>query len=280
MTIKGQSTESDAGQSLFPDASVNAIRLADKSLEKNVLTATQSAFPTPTPKNAVLSDLLRAIKKVDFKKMAGLPVDSEPSNDHYRLYAVKELLKVSIEHTWGLCQKNSMFYVYNGSYWIMLEPGDMKLFLGLVAVKMGIPILLSEGYKFRETLLKQFESAAHMKSIEQDDNKVLINLLNGTFEFTPEGFRLVGFRPNDFMTYQLPFAYDPEAKAPMFMKYLNEVLPDLESQNVLSEFRNMSTKMSHYFKKNHSTLSGFRITSRRTFQCLTDREPHRSGCVA
>ena len=44
--------------------------------------------------------------------------------------------------------------------------------------------------------------------------------------------------------------------------------------------RNMSTKMSHYFKKNHSTLSGFRITSRRTFQCLTDREPHRSGCVA
>ena len=45
-------------------------------------------------------------------------------------------------------------------------------------------------------------------------------------------------------------------------------------------FRNMSTKMSHYFKKNHSTLSGFRITSRRTFQCLTDREPHRSGCVA
>ena len=46
------------------------------------------------------------------------------------------------------------------------------------------------------------------------------------------------------------------------------------------QLRNMSTKMSHYFKKNHSTLSGFRITSRRTFQCLTDREPHRSGCVA
>ncbi len=49
---------------------------------------------------------------------------------------------------------------------------------------------------------------------------------------------------------------------------------------LLRQARNMSTKMSHYFKKNHSTLSGFRITSRITFQCLTGREPQRSGCVA
>ena len=62
------------------------------------------------------------------------------------------------------------------------------------------------------------------------------------------------------------------------------VVPEAGEQVYLEDFyrrpRNMSTKMSHYFKKNHSTLSGFRITSRRTFQCLTDREPHRSGCVA
>jgi len=38
------------------------------------------------------------------------------------------------------------------------------------------------------------------------------------------------------LTYQLPFEYDPEAKCPLFDRYLNEVLPDIESQNVIAEY--------------------------------------------
>jgi len=35
-----------------------------------------------------------------------------------------------------------------------------------------------------------------------------------------------------------------------------------------------------FFLKNYSFSSGFKITSLTTSQCLTGREPHRSGCVA
>ncbi len=42
-------------------------------------------------------------------------------------------------------------------------------------------------------------------------------------------------------------------------------------------FRNMSTKMSPVYKKNHSIVSGFKTTSRVTLHCLTSRDPHRSG---
>ena len=38
------------------------------------------------------------------------------------------------------------------------------------------------------------------------------------------------------MTYQLPFSYDVNATCPMFNKYLNTVLPDMERQYILAEY--------------------------------------------
>jgi len=49
-------------------------------------------------------------------------------------------------------------------------------------------------------------------------------------------FDLKPFNPDDFLTYQLRFELNLQSQAPMFMKYLNKVLPDVESQNVLAEF--------------------------------------------
>jgi putative DNA primase/helicase len=69
-----------------------------------------------------------------------------------------------------------------------------------------------------------------------DNNKVLINLQNGTFEISPQGTVLRPFDRADFLTYQLPFKYNPEAKAPLFEAYLNKVLPDPERQRVLAEY--------------------------------------------
>ncbi|NCC74623.1 MAG: DNA primase, partial [Sphingobacteriia bacterium] len=75
-----------------------------------------------------------------------------------------------------------------------------------------------------------------------------INLKNGTFDFDPEsGNRLRPFRQSDFMTYQLPFNYDPDGTAPIFQRYLDRVLPELSAQKVLAEY------MGYLFVKN-STL--------------------------
>ena len=64
-----------------------------------------------------------------------------------------------------------------------------------------------------------------------------MNLKNGTFEITPQGdTQLRPFERDDFLTYQLPFEYSPQAKAPLFEKYLNRVLPDVQSQKVLAEY--------------------------------------------
>src|SRR5690606_22676205 len=104
------------------------------------------------------------------------------------------------------------------------------------AEKMGVAKFSARFYQFREQLFKQFLATAYLPTPESNKDKVLINLLNGTFEISPQGTKLRPFDRNDFITYQLPFEYDPTAKAPLFEAYLNRILPDMERQRVLAEY--------------------------------------------
>lgn len=112
----------------------------------------------------------------------------------------------------------------------------MKGFLGDASEKMGVDKFKAKHFNFRDQLLKQFISLANLPKPIQSKDVVLINLQNGTFKITPEETSLKEFNRSDFIIYQLPFAYDPEAKAPLFEAYLNEVLPDIQRQNILAEY--------------------------------------------
>lgn len=112
----------------------------------------------------------------------------------------------------------------------------MKKFLGNAAEAMGVNKLSARHFSFRDHLYKQFIALATLPKPEQQKDVILINLKNGTFEVTPDGIKLNPFRHEDFMTYQLPFEYDPEATAPLFEDYLNKVLPEQELQYILAEY--------------------------------------------
>jgi putative DNA primase/helicase len=75
-----------------------------------------------------------------------------------------------------------------------------------------------------------------MPAPESQTDCTLINLCNGTLEISPGKTQLRIFDRNDFLTYQLPFSYNPEAKAPIFENYLNIVLPETELQQILAEY--------------------------------------------
>ena len=83
---------------------------------------------------------------------------------------------------------------------------------------MGFPDYDVRHYEFKDKLLKQFLTDAYLPAPPPEPNKVLINLQNGTMEFTISGWKLRDFSPADFMTYQLPFSYDADATCPMFDK--------------------------------------------------------------
>lgn len=155
---------------------------------------------------------------------------------HYLVLSIENVLKLAEENNWGLCKNHDFIYLYNGSYWNNIDNYVFQKFLGEAAEKMGITKFSSRFYLFKEQLFKQFLTSAYLPTPEARKDTVLINLTNGTFEVTPGGINLLPFNKSDFMTYQLAFDYNPEAKAPIFESYLERVLPDIQKQNVVAEF--------------------------------------------
>ncbi|SEW27116.1 DNA primase family protein [Chitinophaga arvensicola] len=161
---------------------------------------------------------------------------SRPKQPQYLIICIEEILRLAKANNWGICRNHDFIYLYNGAYWSALDMEELKSFLGTGAEVMGLDKYKGRFYIFRDHLYKQFLALANLPKPAPPANTVLVNLLNGTFEIVPDGTRLRHFKREDFITYQLPFAYDSTADAPLFIRYLNTVLPDIQRQNVLAEF--------------------------------------------
>jgi putative DNA primase/helicase len=164
---------------------------------------------------------------------------------HYVVCIISELLELAKKSKWNLCKCYDYVYVFNGAYWKQLSKEDLKYFLGEAAIKFGYSEIDAVHHLFKDELLKQFLTQAHLPEPEYNNEKVFINLKNGTFDFTGGNLKLCAFNPKDFITYQLPFSYDESAACPLFNAYLEKVLPDASCRSILQEFSGfIFTKMN------------------------------------
>lgn len=191
-----------------------------------------------TPHAEILNHLIEQFVSIDFVALAN-PNNAEDfklKTNHYLILSIENLLKVAETNRWGLCKNHDFIYLYNGAYWAEIDKGAFQKFLGEAAEQMGVKKFEARFYAFREQLFRQFLSNAYLPTPDSNKNIVLINLQNGTFEISPQGTKLRPFDCTDFITYQLPFEYNPQATAPIFEAYLNKVLPDPDRQRILAEF--------------------------------------------
>ena len=188
------------------------------------------------PHDKILNLLAEKVEEIDFHELAGAAAGEEVPIWKLNVIAVDEILRLAKYYHWGICKNRDFIYLYNGAYWFNLDSDRFMTFLGEVSHKLGIPELRSRHYEFRKKLLAQFHAVANMPPPQKDSANSLINLKNGTLEIGPEGTKLRAFDKNDFLTYQLPFSFDPDAKAPIFQNYLQTVLPHQELQDILAEY--------------------------------------------
>jgi len=189
------------------------------------------------PHKDVLTQMLDKVESLDYQKEA--KTDKKLSKKHFLVITVEKILELAKKYDWGLCKRLDFIYLYNGAFWDEIEKDTLQAFLGSVAYKMGVDQFESKYHRFRDELLKQFLVTAHLPAPEKDGPEVLINLKNGTVEINPEAEKRVKLREpdsDDFITYQLPFEYDPYATSPRFDKYLDKVLPSKDLQNLLAEY--------------------------------------------
>ena len=74
------------------------------------------------------------------------------------------------------------------------------------------------------------------KDIDNEETDYLINMRNGTFDV--KSGKLLPHNQDNLITMQVPYDYDSHAECPEFMKFLNEIAPDMieDLQRLCGEF--------------------------------------------
>jgi putative DNA primase/helicase len=148
-----------------------------------------------------------------------------------------ELNKVAELNGWAMGRQYDYLYLYNGKVWLQADKSHLMEFMKNATLKMNFEFPTeARTARFKKNAFEEFLSSAKFFAGFEDRKDILINFQNGTLEIGNGKHLFREHRKEDFLTNILPFEYDQKAKALIFMQYLNEVLPDQESQYLLQEF--------------------------------------------
>lgn len=175
----------------------------------------------------------------------------EINSKHLKILTIDEVKRIA--RTLGYCigYNSGSIFLFNGEYWKEVENTRFVDFLVRIVKKLKFPWSIRKDAYFIKNLMFQFHTLALILDREQDLSTVKVNLKNGTYWISPTEKKLKQFNERDFIKYQLPFEFNPEATAPKWENYLNQVLPEKELQNVLSEY------LGYVFIRNDSSVLKF-----------------------
>ena len=158
----------------------------------------------------------------------------EPSQKHIKVAIVNVLIETSKKNDCHLIHQSGFFYIYNSAYWQLLENSEVKHLLKKAAIKMGYAKIESKDSAFVENLFKQAKNDGFFEERNYARHSI-INLQNGSLVLGEDCITLKPFDYRDFLTHQLDFAHDPRAVNTLFLKYLEEVLPDENTRLTLQQ---------------------------------------------
>lgn len=205
-------------------------------------------FQTPMRKkifnHKTLTNILNTVSKIDFKllyeKLDHIEGDKvEKANiitDLEKITIILEyLLHIADELDSSFIMENEISYLFNGKYHEVVETKLLRTFLGEVAHKTGISLFKARSKRFIDDLYSQYSQTAAITFSAHDYN-LKINLANGTLHLEGDNYEIKSHNKEDFFKYVLSFDFDPDAQAPIFEKFIDTVLPEKNSQNVLMEY--------------------------------------------
>jgi len=183
----------------------------------------------------IMESVINNAKKLNWKKLANVGEEDKLKRMDYTVVTALELKK-AIDEKHGIYTTLKDVFIYNGCYWSKINKETFKKLLGRIAVKYGMSKVEGEYYQNQQELLTQVVATCYNEIPDVDINVVNINLLNGTLEINKGVHKLKPFDKNDYLHYQLSYDFDESAECPMWLKFLDEVLPEKKAQQVLAEY--------------------------------------------
>lgn len=129
-------------------------------------------------------------------------------------------------------------HLFTGTHWTQLDQqvfydfvNDCGLKAGLTENELYDPGFMGELYHW-----VGFQ-VAHSCPMTLGNDSALINLKNGTLEVHRDTeVKLHPHRREDYIFYCLPYCFDPQAACPLWEAFLDQMLPDKDTQQVLGEY--------------------------------------------
>ena len=173
-----------------------------------------------------------------------------------REVVVKEILRSADDNLWcpeyvEKLKSDQRVNVFTGTHWESLESQQWKDFVNVCAEKCGVPESQRMIPGFMKALYESvaFNLAKNRKQIVPED-EVWLNMPNGTLVVKKDGsVTLREHRKEDIFFYTLNYVYDAKAECPMWHDFLDRVLPETESQQVLAEFIGYCLMKGHDLEK-------------------------------
>ena len=129
-------------------------------------------------------------------------------------------------------------HVFVGTHWTPLDQQVFYDFVNLCGTKVGLSEaeLCDPGFMGELYHWVGFQ-VAHSCPVEVPEDSALINLLNGTLEVGRDGnISLRPHRREDYAFYCLRYCYDDQAECPLWEAFLDQMLPDKATQQLLAEY--------------------------------------------
>ena len=193
--------------------------------KKNILNNFIKNLPTFDIKN-----WFEIAEKLDAAKSLGKVIPTKI----YKIAAVKFLINYAKEFNLLLAKEGSTIYIYNGTFWDKIDENFVKLFFSMACIKLGIPKCEAFDTKFAKELFEQLSGNGFFKKMNYPEI-TLINLQNGTLSIGLNGVQLLPFNSYNYLTYQLDFTFEPTSNNHEWINFVNDVLPDKDTQRTLQQ---------------------------------------------
>lgn len=143
-----------------------------------------------------------------------------------------EIYQAALKAGYPFVSINEEMFIFTGTHLESIDSHTTKIFLKAAYGKLCGDKVAASKKETINGLFSQLPYTAMALDVKQAVDK--INFQNGTLDLQTMG--LVRHDWKDYFRYMLPYDYDPVANCPSFKKYLNEVMPEKEAQNVLAEY--------------------------------------------
>lgn len=183
-----------------------------------------------------LNKILKLSKRIkDFNGMYKEVTGQDPNHKSETLSVFYEEILMSDlkKHNTAIKSQNGLYYIWTGKYWKSLEKDSLKRFIKQYIKKRGL--VLHRGSSVVDGVFKNIAISTGGIVYKSSENTQLLNLDNGVLFISPKEIKFKNHNKKYNLNYCLDFNYDPNSQNELWQKFLDDVLPNRQTQRTFQQ---------------------------------------------